>query len=93
MSYKCTDTKRRCLDQPPPENMSMAYICRLNNRAGTLLLEACVNHGVPPGPLLGRLKAGEDITLDDGTIVRSQDVTEPDDPGAVFIGKSIVLRL
>uniref|UniRef100_A0A1B6E0U4 Zinc phosphodiesterase ELAC protein 2 n=1 Tax=Clastoptera arizonana TaxID=38151 RepID=A0A1B6E0U4_9HEMI len=68
-----------------PGSMSMAYICRLNNRPGTLLLEACVEHGVPPGPLLGRLKAGEDVTLKDGRIVRSIDVKEPDDPGAVFI--------
>lgn len=41
---------------------------------------------MPPGPLLGRLKAGEDIVLDNGTIVRSSDVTLPDDPGPVFIG-------
>lgn len=39
------------------------------------------------GPLLGQLKGGKDITLADGTLVRSADVTEPDEVGAVFISK------
>jgi ribonuclease Z len=41
---------------------------------------------VPPGPLLGRLKAGEDIVLSDGTLVKSADVRMPDDPGPIFLG-------
>lgn len=42
--------------------------------------------GVPPGPLLGDLKKGNDVTLPNGTLVKAADVTEPDDPGPVFIG-------
>jgi len=42
---------------------------------------------VPPGPLLGLLKTGQDITLKDGTVVKSSEVCEPDDPGPVFLGK------
>uniref|UniRef100_A0A1B6FUU4 Zinc phosphodiesterase ELAC protein 2 n=1 Tax=Cuerna arida TaxID=1464854 RepID=A0A1B6FUU4_9HEMI len=72
-------------DRPPPGSISMAYVCRLNDRPGTLNLQACVSHGVPPGPLLGKLKAGEDVTLADGTVVLSKDVTSPDEPGPVFI--------
>jgi ribonuclease Z len=45
-----------------------------------------VERGVPPGPLLGKLKAGEDVTLPDGTLVKSADVRLADDPGPVFIG-------
>ncbi|KAI5723587.1 hypothetical protein M8J76_008409 [Diaphorina citri] len=63
----------------------MSYICRLKPRPGTLSLEKCVAHNVPPGPLLGQLKGGKDVTLADGTLVRSADVTEPDEMGAVFI--------
>lgn len=55
-------------------------------QAGALKLEECVRAGVPPGPLLGDLKKGMDITLADGTLVKAADVTEPDDPGPVFIG-------
>lgn len=78
------DNKRRCVEHVG--NISMSYICKLHSRPGTLNLEACVERGVPPGPLLGRLKSGEDITLNDGSVVKSSDVTSPSDPGPVFIG-------
>lgn len=68
-------------------SVSMAYICQVQPRPGALRLDKCVEFNVPPGPLLGRLKAGEDITLANGKIVKSTDVCEPDDPGPVFIGK------
>jgi ribonuclease Z len=49
-------------------------------------LEKCVKFGVPPGPLLGKLKSGEDVTLANGNLVKASDVCDPDDPGPVFIG-------
>ncbi|XP_060521936.1 ribonuclease Z, mitochondrial isoform X2 [Cylas formicarius] len=63
----------------------MSYICQLQARPGALNLDACVRKGVPPGPLLGRLKNGEDIVLANGTVVASSQVREPDDPGPVFL--------
>lgn len=42
---------------------------------GKLLIEKAVEAGVPKGPLLKRLKDGEDIQLDNGQFVYSQDVT------------------
>lgn len=69
--------------------MSMAYICRLHDRPGTLNLEACVAHGVPPGPLLGQLKAGQNVTLPNGKVVLSTDVTSSLEPGPVFISKEL----
>lgn len=51
--------------------------------AGELLIEKAVALGVPKGPLLGKLKNGEDITLEDGTIVYSKEVTSPPKKGFV----------
>jgi hypothetical protein len=86
-SLHITGAKRQRLDVGvPKEPVALSYICRLKARPGSLCLERCVEKGVPPGPLLGKLKAGEDITLADGTLVRSADVRMPDDPGPVFLG-------
>lgn len=40
---------------------------------------------MPPGPLLAKLKNGEDITLEDGRVVRKADVCEPDTSGPAFM--------
>lgn len=71
--------------------MVMNYICKLRARPGELSLVKCVEKGVPPGPLLGKLKNGEDVQLANGTIVRSVDVCNPDDPGPIFMGKIILI--
>lgn len=63
----------------------MAFVCRCKPRPGTLSLQKCLERGVPKGPLLGKLKNGENITLENGVIVNAADVCEPDDPGPVFI--------
>lgn len=68
------------------EGVVMSYLCRLTPRPGALNLEKCVKMGVRPGPILGKLKAGQDVELENGTIVRSTDVCEPDDAGPVFLG-------
>ncbi|XP_026725255.1 zinc phosphodiesterase ELAC protein 2 isoform X2 [Trichoplusia ni] len=64
---------------------SVAYICTLKKRLGTLDLAKCVELGVKPGPMLGQLKNGQDVVLPDGSLVLSKDVKTPDDPGPVFI--------
>ncbi|XP_022237059.1 zinc phosphodiesterase ELAC protein 2-like isoform X2 [Limulus polyphemus] len=67
------------------EDISVAYICKLHNKAGTLILEKCVEHGVPAGPLLGELKKGNNVTLPNGKVVKSTDVVTPEEIGPVFI--------
>lgn len=42
---------------------------------GELLIDKALELGVPKGPLLGKLKNGEDVVLSDGRIVKSGDVT------------------
>ncbi|CAN7994546.1 unnamed protein product [Ixodes pacificus] len=63
----------------------VAYICKPHSKPGQLNLGKCVDLGVPPGPLLGELKNGRDVTLPNGTLVKSTDVVSPDEPGPVFI--------
>ncbi|XP_023943248.2 ribonuclease Z, mitochondrial isoform X2 [Bicyclus anynana] len=76
----------KVLEELQKQNCStVAYICILKKRLGTLDLEKCVEFGVKPGPLLGQLKSGHDVLLPDGKIVLSKDVKTPDDPGPVFI--------
>lgn len=67
------------------EDISVAYVCRATSKPGQLLLEKCVEQNVPPGPLLGQLKSGKDVTLPSGKIVKSSDVVSPVEPGPVFI--------
>ena len=43
--------------------------------------------GVPPGPLLGKLKSGENITLPNGKVVLAEEVRLPDKIGPVILGK------
>lgn len=83
MTYKNSE---EVLKELKNKRISMVYICKLQPRPGALNLKKCVEMGVPPGPLLGKLKGGEDITLPNGKTVSSKDVCEPDDPGPLFIG-------
>lgn len=50
---------------------------------GALQIDKARALGVPKGPLLGRLKNGFDVTLDDGKVIRSEDVTEPPKKGFI----------
>lgn len=50
-------------------------------RSGHLDPDKAKALGVPPGPLFGCLKRGEDVTLHDGSVVRSADVVGADIPG------------
>ena len=50
---------------------------------GELLVEKARELGVPKGPLLGKLKNGQDITLEDGEIILSKEVTSPPKKGFI----------
>lgn len=75
------------------EKYVVSYICKLKPRPGQLDLAKCVEKGVKPGPLLGKLKNGVDVLLEDGTLVLAQDVCAPNDPGPVCICKSFYFSM
>ncbi|CAF3759123.1 unnamed protein product [Rotaria socialis] len=82
------DTKRQRLTtsndltqiQKFPDDLVYAYLCETYPFPGTLSAELCAFHGVPPTELRARLKNGEDVTLPDGRLIRSKDVTLPGEP-------------
>lgn len=51
---------------------------------GELLIEKAIELGVPKGPLLGKLKNGEDIMLENGQAVLSKEVTSPPKEGFII---------
>lgn len=77
--------QRRCSQDDPDSTPVVAYICKPHSRLGQLNLQKCVSFGVPPGPLLGELKSGRDVTLPNGTVVKSSDVVSPEEPGPIFV--------
>ncbi|XP_074599765.1 ribonuclease Z [Brevipalpus obovatus] len=62
-----------------------AYKGKTKTVPGKLLITKCMELKVPRGPLLAKLKAGEDIQLEDGRTIHSSDVTEPSKPGLSFV--------
>lgn len=53
---------------------SYGYRVTEKDSAGSLNTELLLRYGLKPGPLYGRLKKGEDITTEDGTVVRAAEV-------------------
>ena len=60
---------------------SYAYRITEADQPGELQVDKLIDHGVQPGPCYGQLKRGEDITLDNGTVLRSADFVGPPQPG------------
>jgi ribonuclease Z len=67
------------------EDSAVAYVCSFAPKPGRLDMEACVDRGVPPGPLLGKLKAGQDVTLEDGTVVSAAEVVAEAAPPVAYM--------
>jgi ribonuclease Z len=65
-----------------------AYAIAEKPRSGRFDVDAARARGVPEGPLFGRLKAGQVVTLPDGTTVSPEGLVGPPRPGrkVVFSG-------
>jgi len=61
--------------------VSYGYAVCEKPRPGTFDVEKAQALGVPPGPLYGRLKAGETLTLPDGRAVDGKELVGPPRPG------------
>lgn len=53
------------------------------NQIGELLVDKLKEFNIPNGPIFGRIKRGEVVTLDDGTIINGKDFVAPDRQGRV----------
>ncbi|XP_035496063.2 zinc phosphodiesterase ELAC protein 1 [Scophthalmus maximus] len=60
---------------------SFGFCIQEHNRPGRLKTELLKELGLRPGPLYGRLKAGESVTLESGRVVRPSEVQEETIPG------------
>lgn len=63
----------------------VCYIGSTPEIAGKFVLEKAVALGVPKGPLFGKLKSGQAVTLPSGSIVHPSEVLDPPEPGRTFI--------
>ncbi|ATP39973.1 ribonuclease Z [Solibacillus sp. R5-41] len=69
----------------PLEHVIECFGYRIEQKplAGELLIDKALALGVPKGPLLGQLKAGNNVVLENGSIVLSADVTSPAQNGFI----------
>ncbi|WP_424768875.1 ribonuclease Z [Paenibacillus sp. sgz302251] len=54
---------------------SYGYRITEHDQPGKLLVDKLEELGIKPGPLYGKLKQGQSVTLPDGRLIRSEDVT------------------
>ncbi|RVU70616.1 MULTISPECIES: ribonuclease Z [Lactobacillus] len=54
-----------------------------NSRPGELLMDKLAKFNIPNGPLLGKLKAGQQIVLQDGTMIDGKEYLGPARPGKI----------
>lgn len=64
---------------------SYGYRITEKDSPGNLNAELLKSYGLKPGPLYGRLKKGEDITTDDGTVIRAAEVVHAPKRGRVVV--------
>ncbi|XP_041474143.1 zinc phosphodiesterase ELAC protein 2-like [Lytechinus variegatus] len=78
-----SSAKKRKTERPP--DMTIAYICKLHDKPGKLLAQKAVQMGLKPNLHFEHVKSGKSVTLDDGRVIKAEDVLGPVTPGQVFI--------
>ena len=62
---------------------SFGYRVVEDSRPGELLMSKLEKYNIPNGPLLGKLKKGEQIVLSDGTVLDGKEFLGPERPGRI----------
>ena len=62
---------------------SFGYRVVEDSRPGELLMTKLDKYNIPNGPLLGKLKKGEQIVLSDGTVLDGKEFLGPERPGRI----------
>lgn len=62
---------------------SFGYRVVEDSRPGELLMSKLEKYNIPNGPLLGKLKNGEQIVLSDGTVLDGKEFLGPERPGRI----------
>ncbi|MFP7297742.1 ribonuclease Z [Neobacillus niacini] len=63
---------------------SYGYRIMEKDRPGTLLADKLIKAGVKPGPIFRKIKEGESVTLEDGTVIIPEDFLGPDQKGRII---------
>lgn len=63
---------------------SFGYRVVEDDRPGELLIDKLEKYHIPNGPLFGKLKAGQEVALADGTILNGADFLGPERPGRII---------
>lgn len=71
----------RLLDHGIP---SYGYRIVEKDRPGTLLADKLVEAGIQPGPIFRKIKGGETVTLEDGTVIVPSDFLGPAQKGRII---------
>lgn len=63
---------------------SFGFRIEEESRPGQLLMDKLAKYHIPNGPLLGKLKAGEQVALQDGTVINGKDFLGPEKEGRII---------
>lgn len=80
VAYEAADYSVRVFETDH-DTWSLGYAIVENDRKGRFDREHALELGVPEGPMFGRLHDGESVTLEDGTVIDSEQVVGDPRPG------------
>ena len=82
----CTDGEFTVQAAPVRHRIeAYAYAVCEAEQAGRFDVEAARALGIPPGPLYGKLKSGESVTLSDGRVIAGASLVGPTRPGRILV--------